>query len=177
MLLREALPPQSAVKESRYRAIRDKQCCGTQVLQQQRKALSAPLSALRAHVERQRTSLPGGQPAANWPFCDLELRARGLGPVAFRYGSRRSVGLCCWYAPAVAMRIRSLACAPVADVAIVLPPPPGKPIRRQGSMYMAGLTAFACFMASFQGSYRRLTGQRPNPSECARAGIPFTGPS
>ena len=72
---------------------------------------------------------------------------------------------------------RTLACAPVADVAILLYPPPGKPIRRQGSKYMAGLAAFACFMASFQGSYRRLTGQRPNPNECARAGIPYTEPS
>ena len=47
----------------------------------------------------------------------------------------------------------------------------GKPIRRQGSIYMAALGGFLCFTASFQSSYHRLTGQRPNPGECARYGV------
>ena len=57
--------------------------------------------------------------------------------------------------------IRSLACA-------------GKPVRRQGSLYVAAIGGFCCFLASFQSSYFRLTGNRPNPDECASAGIPFT---
>jgi len=49
----------------------------------------------------------------------------------------------------------------------------GKPIRRQGSMFMAATTAFLCFTQSFRSSYHRLTGQRPNEAECASAGIPY----
>jgi len=49
----------------------------------------------------------------------------------------------------------------------------GKPIRRHGSINMAMSAALLCFGASFQSSWHRLTGQRPNPLECARAGIPF----
>ena len=41
---------------------------------------------------------------------------------------------------------------------------------------MGGLTAFACGVYSFRASWLRLTGQRANPSECARAGVEFVEP-
>ena len=49
----------------------------------------------------------------------------------------------------------------------------GKPIRRQGFFYMGGLVGMLCFTQSFRASYFRLTGQRPNESECERKGIAF----
>ena len=50
----------------------------------------------------------------------------------------------------------------------------GKPVRRYGCYFLAGCSAFLFFTRAFQQSYYRLIGQRPNPDECARAGIPFT---
>lgn len=68
---------------------------------------------------------------------------------------------------------RSLFCA------CPTPPPPsllpvaGKPVRRQGSLFLASTAALLCFTQSFRSSYHRLTGQRPNEVECARAGVPY----
>lgn len=41
---------------------------------------------------------------------------------------------------------------------------------------MAGLSLFTVGVYSMRGSWQRLTGERPNPSECARAGIPYVAP-
>ena len=49
----------------------------------------------------------------------------------------------------------------------------GKPIRRQGSFYLAATASVLFFVNTYQHSAHRLTGQRPNPSECARAGVEF----
>ena len=51
--------------------------------------------------------------------------------------------------------------------------PAGKPIRRQGFFWMGGIVFTCCFVGSFQQSYFRLTGMRPNEDECERAGVAF----
>ena len=52
----------------------------------------------------------------------------------------------------------------------------GKPLRRQSFFYIGSITAVVVATYSFRASWLRLTGQRPNPSECARAGVEFVEP-
>eukprot|EP00900_Chrysochromulina_parva_P026150 jgi/Chrpa1/8169/Chrysochromulina_OHIO_Genome00001644-RA len=49
----------------------------------------------------------------------------------------------------------------------------GKPLRRHGSINLAMTACSVAFAYSFQASWHRLTGQRPNESECYYAGVPF----
>ena len=49
----------------------------------------------------------------------------------------------------------------------------GKPVRRQGSIYLAGIGAFLSITASCRGSFYRLRGIWENQGECAARGIPF----
>ena len=69
---------------------------------------------------------------------------------------------------------RAALCLTDALVLAVLVTRAGKPIRRYGFYYMAAISGVAFFARGFQQSYFRLKGTRPNPDECARAGIPFS---